>query len=150
MSFNQPDLFGESLGVAGSATTKTAHAVPARSSKSSSKSKSPLKPVQSPPSLFSSLPVAFPVPTEEKYVEGEKVVSEPGSTTPLEPISSPPAQWGLCRICGSPIAIPGNDADLCSNPARTCGSSGWVDNPKWGFAYSEAVRQQTQRGGKKS
>ena len=53
-----------------------------------------------------------------------------------------PAKWGCCRICGSPIAIPGNDADLCSAPARTCGSSGWVNNPVWGLIHSQ------RRGGK--
>lgn len=39
--------------------------------------------------------------------------------------------WGLCRVYGLPIATPGNDASLCSNPARTCGSSGWVTNLNW-------------------
>ncbi len=36
-----------------------------------------------------------------------------------------------CRICGFPIAIPGLDASLCSNPAKTCGSNGWVVDPVW-------------------
>lgn len=39
--------------------------------------------------------------------------------------------WGTCRVCGTPIAIPGLDASFCSNPARTCGSGGWVVEPKW-------------------
>lgn len=37
-----------------------------------------------------------------------------------------PSDWGVCRICGSPIAIIGLDASLCSNLERSCGSSGWV------------------------
>lgn len=45
--------------------------------------------------------------------------------------ASTPAKWGRCRVCGSAIAIPGNDASLCSNPTRACGSSGWVTNPNW-------------------
>jgi hypothetical protein len=42
-----------------------------------------------------------------------------------------PAQWGNCRVCGAPIAIPGLDASLCSNPARICGSGVWVVDPQW-------------------
>ena len=41
------------------------------------------------------------------------------------------APWGYCRSCGSPISISGLDASLCSNPAKTCGSSGWVVDPIW-------------------
>jgi len=48
-----------------------------------------------------------------------------------------PAPYGLCRICSSPIAIPGLDASLCSNPIRTCGSSGWVTDPQWRATHSE-------------
>jgi hypothetical protein len=64
----------------------------------------------------------------------EKVTSTDSQT------NHPPAKWGYCRICGSPIAIPGNDADLCSAPARTCGSSGWVNNPVWGLILSSQRR----------
>jgi hypothetical protein len=44
-------------------------------------------------------------------------------------------RFGLCRVCGSPIAIPGLDAALCSNPSGTCGSSGWVTDPRWLAAH---------------
>jgi hypothetical protein len=33
-----------------------------------------------------------------------------------------------CNLCGSEIAIPGLHSSRCSNPARTCGQSGWVGN----------------------
>jgi RNA polymerase-binding transcription factor DksA len=49
-----------------------------------------------------------------------------------------PAPYGLCRVCGSPIAIPGLDASLCSNPIRTCGSSGWVTDSQWRAAHSNS------------
>jgi len=34
--------------------------------------------------------------------------------------------YGTCRMCDAPIAIPGLDAYLCSNPDYVCGRSGWV------------------------
>jgi hypothetical protein len=55
-------------------------------------------------------------------------------TQKIEVQSSPPSahtKWGNCRVCGQVIAIPGLDASLCSNPARICGSSGWVVDPQW-------------------
>lgn len=42
---------------------------------------------------------------------------------------------GYCRECGGAISIPGLNASLCSNPERTCGSSGWVSNKQ--IAYSK-------------
>jgi hypothetical protein len=48
-----------------------------------------------------------------------------------EEIQEKPAPYGLCSVCNSPIATPGLDALLCSNPNRTCGSGGWVINSQW-------------------
>lgn len=58
----------------------------------------------------------------------QKVEIQPKIAPFVEPN---PALYGLCRICNRPIAIPGLDASLCSNPSRTCGSGGWVVDSEW-------------------
>lgn len=45
--------------------------------------------------------------------------------------------YGVCRICGCEIAVPGLDASLCSNPKRACGTAGWV-------ASLDCLRDETQ------
>lgn len=35
-------------------------------------------------------------------------------------------KFGTCRMCDSPIVIPGGDAYKCSHPSKACGHSGWV------------------------
>jgi hypothetical protein len=46
---------------------------------------------------------------------------------------------GYCRECGGAIRIPGLNASLCSNPDRTCGSSGWVSNRQIVYSRKEAA-----------
>jgi hypothetical protein len=58
-------------------------------------------------------------------------IAIPSGQPQVNPAPTPAAPYGYCQICGQRIAIPGLDASLCSNPARNCGSSGWVSAPQW-------------------
>lgn len=80
-------------------------------------------------------PQAATAPKRIASANQTKVTQPKGQPEPALPEPAPPdlkpAPYGLCRVCGRAIALPGLDASLCSNSARTCGSSGWVVDPVW-------------------
>lgn len=69
--------------------------------------------------------------TAAKRIESAVVRKIEISVQTESKLTPAPAKWGLCRVCGMEIAIPGLDASLCSNPLRSCGSSGWVTDSQW-------------------
>lgn len=94
---------------------------------------------------------ADPVPQPKSRAQQRKTVAKRVETAVVRKVEIKPEEHltrsltngERCRICGEPISIPGLDASLCSNAARSCGASGWVVAPQW-------PASQSQKGGGKA
>ena len=90
---------------------------------------------------MSQLPLfgAFGGLIEPKPQSNSKFTSKQSKTiqSKWKRIASPLVQ----KVEIQPIALPGIDFSLCSNPDRTCGSGSWVIDPQW-------LAANLSRGGK--